>query len=458
MAILNPSEIVAGGGQVSWQLPRIGVVGASISAANAYAVGETDANYGAHGWLNWARIISGGRIKFETFRDMKVAGSPKGGSVVAVSGYTSATILETLVPIALQRRFDVVLLEAGGNDAISDAEAIAVDIALEQAFLSKGVQVWRLPITPRSSGSFDLRKQQRMRANLMAQRAAVTPGLRFIDWRVPVVDLSLADGAPRADCVYDERHLNAKGAFRVGKFIAEEIVRSFPAVRPGIVMNDDAYDAAINPYGNAFSNPLMLGTGGTVVPGGTNIVVGQAANDMRARRVSGAGTAVSSVVTRTDQWGSVGNWGQLVITPANAAGLGVFNLERYMGSNNIDVPNPYPVGTWAQLEIDCEVDAGGQIFTDVRAVAQTIGGTQRNYRSCQSSQSVDGDTGLIPNEAWSGRLVTPPFEILADTTAIRQTAQVQINNASATPATVRFGGFRLKKVEDMPTTWPGPGL
>jgi hypothetical protein len=64
---------------------------------------------------------------------------------------------------------------------------------------------------------------------------------------------------------------------------------------------------------------------------------------------------------------------------------------------------------------------------------------------------------FMPNETWSGRLMTPPFRIQNGTTTLRPRIQTIITGGGVGSPVIKIGKFDLRQVRDPRTAYGWTG-
>jgi hypothetical protein len=237
-----------------------------------------------------------------------------------------------------------------------------------------------------------------------------------------LLDGTLA-GIPKAFCMLDGIHPTARGAHLVAKYTILPALRrmGYGSALNALYPRKPDYDATDAPSGNAFTNALFTGTGGSHAG---VYSTGTLPDKVRSTRVSGDATVATSVVT-----GSDGN-NELLLT--FTVGTTYSEFEVLLGSStngNTEISNPYAVDDILQGYVKFTLSA----YDDWRKANMMLrpsvdayvveGGNLETYSGSYNLESHESYAGSLANdirskacfmtdEAWSEYIHTPPYKLL----------------------------------------------
>lgn len=422
---------------------KVAIIGTSLVQYNSNATSTKVSNY-SRGPMAWAQVL-GPEFTYGVWHDTTdVNGRNFTGSNHGVSGQVSTEIIVRLGGlIAMQP--DIVIVDNGTNEMATDSyeTIIANSEIIYKALLKNGIKVIILPILARAvtswaSGSETRKKAQRVNT-WRRWYAAKTQGCMYFDWNQPWVNPANVDGEPLSGYSDDGIHENVLGGYYIGKALASYLGGFMPPRQANIIGQDDDYDATYNPYGNIFPNPMMQGTSGTEGTGAT----GDTATSCRIERTTGTlVTVLSSKETRTN---NNGDWQVLTFTPAGAS------FERFLlRTSTADMTHTFAAGTWVQASCDIDVSAYAgyksiQLYLKDQGSGGIVGYSLEEYNA----------SGLqpFPSEAWSGKLVTPSFQIVSGSTTIRTRVEIELDGAVAGSPVIKVGSWRVSAIPDPREIW-----
>ena len=423
---------------------KIAAIGTSLVQYNSNATSTKISNY-SRGPIAWAQV-KGPEFVYGVWHDTTdVNGRNFTGANHGVSGETSTQIIARLAALVAMLP-DIVIVDNGTNEMATDSydTIIANSETIYKTLIDAGMQVIILPVLARAtsswaSGSETRKKAQRVNA-WKRWYAAKTPACMYFDWNQPWVDPASADGEPLTGYSDDGIHENVKGAYYIGKALATYLTGFLPPRQPLIVGQDDDYDATYNPMGNIFPNPMMQGTAGVEGTGAT----GDTATSCRIERSTGSAvTVVAAKETRSD---NNGDWQVLTFTPSGSA------LERFLlRTSTADMTHSFAAGTWVQAACDIDVAAYSgwksiQLYLKDQGTGGVTGLALEEYDNAGTLQP-------FPTEAWSGKLVTPPFQIVSGSTALRTRVEMELDGAVAGSPVIKVGSWRVSAVLDPRKVW-----
>jgi lysophospholipase L1-like esterase len=210
-------------------------IGDSLATAGITSQGVMTGNViGPTSFAAWAILLSNGRLVFK--------------GVSGTTGFTSAQLLATHVPIALAVAPQLCLVQIGVNDA-QNAVPIATTIANLTAIYTQlqaaGIRPVLTTVTPISAASSTIRTAI-TRINAWILRYAQASGLPLVDFHGAVSDTTNGDWTAGLNA--DTLHQNAAGAKVMGQAIATALAPSTSIVKPVLVdyNNDPGYALGSN--------------------------------------------------------------------------------------------------------------------------------------------------------------------------------------------------------------------
>lgn len=355
------------------------------------------------GFAFWAQALSGARVEFA--QDLNFG----------VSGETSTQILAR-VNDAANSRADAVVVLAGTNDrgvaALSAAITIANLTAIITALRAKNKRVFLLTVPPRglsgtpyfTAGSQQLNYLYAVNTwikRVASQARGVTVIDPWADWADPLSNVA-AFRAGQINAA-DAAHFGPASAYPIGKLLAAEFAKAYPAIDWLPKSNFDVYDAINNPTGALNTNPMMDGTSGTL-SGSTPTPTGQVADSWSLSGTDGGFTLAGSKQT-------VGNDVFQRIALGGTPGAGSDRLVT-LGQSISQSAGRVVAGDVLEAFARVKVGASSGLFGIALILQETYnpgsGNTTLETRCGDSSHVANV---FMPTEAWEGVLRLPPFTI-----------------------------------------------
>ncbi|MEG0062994.1 MAG: SGNH/GDSL hydrolase family protein [Pseudomonas sp.] len=430
-----------GGGGVPGR--RVAIIGTSLCQLSDYGT-ATEISHTSRSWIGWAKILTGGRLMTPIWHDMNLypgweqgnnVGKPRGfrGLNAGVSSDNAPNIFDRATYLVNEVECDIVVIDSGINDigsGLTADEIHSLRVQTAEYLIANGriVVLLTLPSAGENyypAGSPQRKKAQRVN-NLARQWAAGKKNLYLFDWAEPMINFDDPTGVPKALHTVDGVHFAPRGAFAVGKKLAELFTTLLPISERRVWSPEDLYDATMNPFGNLLPNPFCQGGAGVLDAGGTGAV----ANFYRGGLNSGDGNAVYSKVPKRSGRGQAQ---RVVVTPGTIDTQALFRVS--------DITHTLAEGTWVQgsVEIDCDGwDGFRGIDLQIRDLA--VGGL--TTRACKA---YDGFPHTA--ESWSGTIITPPFQIKAGG-QLRWRVEITAVGGAAGSGTVEVGACELRPVTD----------
>lgn len=345
-----------------------------------------------------------------------------------VSGETSAQILARVsTVIACPARIVHVL--ASVNDATgvdSAGNVLEIVTALQRA----GKTVIVTPELPRISGWTATRIAQhdavfnRLRVLNLPRVYIADPWADFVDYANDV-------GAVLADRFYDSPpiHPSNLGAYYMGRSIASILnaILPEPSVLPR--SNAGAYDASVNVRGWLTPNPMVFGTGGSLVGSAT----GAAANSVTITRTGSDITVAASKVTSGGK-----NWQQVAIggTPSTNTQRATVSIGIPLASVSVgDV-----VEGVCEFEVDAASDGVHGPSLEINPVTGTTAAVSTNYDTWARG------LGYAPNVAHSGVMRTPPLIVQSGLTSLPLQLIARAEQGVSCAMTFRVRAMAARKI------------
>lgn len=444
---------------------RVAVIGTSLVSQAYASTPDLNIKNINRGWLNWAEVLSHGRIYSPVYTDnnVYVGWEPSGvpsttrnynGLNFGVSGQFFADIearLSDIIPAI--DTFDIIFVDVGTND-ISPQTKEDIQAARERVcefFLGYGKTVILLPILAREITSWTSGSSNRKKANWINNKSRdYVRGIQnmyLFDWNKVWVDMTNGDGEPFANYSYDGIHISTAGAFAIGKAVAEFIELLIPEPQVRVFSPDDLYDVTDNPLGNFQTNPFLSGIAGTTVFGATGVV----ADGYKVENAdAGTSTVVCSKENRLSdapddfQSISVDNRGEyqvLTFTPN-----GVANELFYFRTNTADIAHTYATDTWVQASCEIDCDPKGDGLAGVTLYLQD-NGTNGIRSYCLQEFDNGGTDEDLPDKNWTGLLVTPPIKVVAGSTTLKWRVEIRLKGTASGSPVVKIGSVETRAID-----------
>lgn len=422
---------------------RVAIIGTSLCQLSDYGT-ATEISHTSRSWVGWAKILTDGRLITPIWHDMNLypgweqgnnVGKPRGfrGLNAGVSSDNAPNIFDRASYLVNQVECDIVILDSGINDIGSAMTADAIHslrVQTVEYLTSNGKTVILLTLPSAGENYYPANSPQRKKAqrvnNLARQWAAGKKNVYLFDWSEPMINFDDPTGVPKPLFTVDGVHFAPRGAFAVGKRLAELFSTLLPITERRVWSPEDLYDAAMNPFGNLLPNPFCQGSAGILDAGGS----GNVANFYRGGLNSGDGSAVYSKVAKRNGRGQAQ---RVVINPGPVETQALFRVT--------DITHGLPEGTWVQgsVEIDCDAWDG---FRGIDLQIRDLAAGGLTTRACKA---YDGFPHTA--EAWSGTIVTPAFQIKAGG-QLRWRVEITATAGATGTGTVEIGACELRPVTD----------
>lgn len=256
---------------MSVSLPRAGriaILGTSLVQQNH--IGDaTSLASSARGWMSWAEVLSHGRLACPVYHDPAVIPGWEPSNRPGVSRFFSglnfgvsgqkAIEIERRLPRLLRSDFDLIVVDAGTNDMMVERrETIAETRArIASALLDAGKIVILLPVLARGVQKWAAGGAERAKAHWINSKsmdfAANNANCHLCDWNSAWVDPESTYGEPHDGYSNDGTHFSVRGAFAVGKLLADYLATIVPSAPARTLSRDNRFDAVNNPMGNLAS-------------------------------------------------------------------------------------------------------------------------------------------------------------------------------------------------------------
>lgn len=434
-------------GLASLTVPQIACLGDSntfINWGNDSTTGTADISPPTQGILQtrgfafWAQTLAGARVEFP--QDLNFG----------TSGETSTQILARVADAA-NSRADAVVVLAGTNDrgaaALSAATTIANLSAIVTALRAKNKRVFLITVPPRGVAGteyFAAGAQQLLylyAVNTWIKRvASQIRGVSVIDAWADIADPTSDRGVFKAGMIVaaDAAHFGPASAYPIGKLLAAEFVRIYPAIDWLPKSNYDLLDLTNNQIGVLNPNSMMAGTGGTK-SGSTPTPTGNVADSwVLSGSDSGLTLAASKVTSGND------TLQRLTIGGTASQSTSTVTLEGTISQSAGKVVAGNVIEAFAKVS----VGASSGLFGLALMLQETYdpgGGNVTVNTQCGDSSHVTGV--FMPAEAWSGVLRLPPMTIPTGTlSSLKLRLRAWGLNGSACSAAIDVTGMGARKI------------
>lgn len=385
---------------------------------NGAAEGSSLGNFIGRGYWPWAIQACRGRIV------------PAYHADAGISGNSSTQLLARFATDVTDKAPKVVVIHIGTND-ISAGTATATTIgnirSMVAACRAIGVlKIYLYKVFPRGSTGTPMTGGQ-ITAWETINAAIAT---------MAAADVTVLDAEPyigNMDSQHtilaghttseDLLHPNTIGGQKASIPLTNAVMRDFEGGELLLTNNNDSR--------NFIPNGFFTGSGGTL--GGT--ASGTVPTGWIAATSSGLGATMAvSVIPRT----AYGQWAQITVSGTYNGANGGLILYRQWTSSVL-------ANRRLQARMEFEVDAGHTSFAGLE---------MRNVINAYSFASMAPYTGETagPAGAYSGILVTPPFQVLADQTSFATYVRVNlldVGGDTSCGATVRIGRAEMVDVTDI---------
>lgn len=383
-------------------------------------------NFGLAFWLN---IYGGGAYELP------------GDLNYGVSGDDTAQIIvrfrSTVLPAMIAARCRYLLLLAGTNnpgDGISLADAKAHFTEMAASCQAAGIRLVIVAETPRGDTTFtsqrftdaSLKYHDTLRDWLLRYLPFAYPNVFVHDPYPQMADPATTTGDALVGMLYDGLHPSALGARTIAKGLHDNFFsKVFPAVNRLITTQANSWHGIDRPFGALNSNPLLVGTGGTLNGGS-----GQLADNWIATIPSG----VTAAFSKATEDGYPVQVVTLSGTPTGASPT----MEIY---NNSVTLTDWVSGTLARTTGRVKVDGGGSGYL---AAELYLRGTYPTGGTINVESGNQGTLTSLPStilaDGFDGVQITPPVGIGASgtPTLLRTRCLIWLIQNVAVSATFRF--------------------
>ncbi len=375
--------------------PAIGAQLGDSRVANSHdATKRVVRNFGLTYWLN---ILGGGAYELP------------GDLNFGVSGDNTSQILArfnaTVLPTMLAQRVRWLLLMGGTNNpgdgiSLSDAKAHFTEIAGKCE--AAGIRLVIVAETPRGDTTFtaqrftdaNLKYHDTLRDWLLRYLPYAYPNVLVHDPYPAMADPATTTGDAIVGMLYDGLHPSPLGARAIATGLHNGVLsKMFPAVNRLITTQANAWHATDRPFGALNTNPLLVGTGGTL--GGAS---GQLADGWTAA----VPTGVTAVLSKGTEDGYPTQIITLSGTPTTASPV----MEIY--SNGVTLTN-WVSGTQARATGVVKADPGGSGYL---AAELYLRGTYPTGGTINVESGNQGSLTSLPaallTDGFGGVNITPP--------------------------------------------------
>ena len=414
--------------------------GSNPSTGTAQINPPTQGILQCRGFAFWAQTLCDARVEFPQALNF------------GVSGETSTDILARVDQAASSAAAAVVVM-AGTNDFgaadLPYATTIANLTAIITALRAKSKRVLLLTVPPRGhptshyfSGATDARLLRLFAVNTWMKRvASQMRGVTVIDPWGDIADPASLYGDFLAGMVNagDVAHITSASAYQIGKLLAAEFNRLYPPIDWLPKSNTDLFDATSNPVGALNTNPMMLGTAGTL-SGTTPTPTGQVADGWTLSGVdAGLTLAASKQIVGND------TRQRLVLGGTPGAGADrIITLGQAVSQSSGRIVAGDVLEGFARVSVAASTGFYGLALILQETYNPGSGSVTVQTNCGNSGQGVDN---LMPTEAWSGVLRLPPLVIPAGTlTSLQFRLRAWAQQSTAVSATIDVTGMALRKI------------
>lgn len=405
--------------------PTYVAYGNSIAGRDAAAVISTDTYQYAKSPIVWANQL--------------LSGALYGLTNCGYSGQTSDVILSNLSAVTAQKpKYAICFIPE--NDiatgvssntglTLTSADTISNMTAIVKGLLAAGI----IPIigTPLVSLSYTTQaKADHFHAVAAFTRALpyTYPGVRVFEASDLYVDLTATYPQPASGWTDASAHPTNKACQLIGERIAAQLYDVAP-LNPFL----SHYNASNAGVAGLHTNPFMAGTTGTV---GSN-AAGQFPTGLTGSSTRASGTATGSLVARTD--GIPGQWAQVAYSGPVGGAQG--DYAQIGSTADKALPTGIAIGDTVQCFLEFDMDSSPTNFLGA-AVMVRVSPTMNVFGSMIE---VTSEYTALPKKTAAKVLVTPPFQIKADSAGLRVYGRAYASAASAA-FTCRFGRVAFRKI------------
>ena len=418
-------------------LTSLAAIGDSMTYQNSYGSGWKL----PYGFLTWAEILSGGGLYSPNQLNFGVSGDRTDQMLARVGSVVGASP-------------DICVVLGGVNDirTISPAESIRNLGRIYDRLQAAGVLVVAMPPIPVGihAGLVPTMSEQNHLARIrqyIRTRSTEDGGLVVADATSMLVNHADPNGHPLGGTpagssiptavTYDGLHPSIRGAYWMGKAIADALgprLGGKPPICGGV---NDMYDPSANPSGSKLGTGLPLGTSGGALSNGAT---GSVPSGWTLRRQSAGGSVSGTFEARALANGQSRQVYRIDISGTQATGEVSARFYRQLFSG-------FQPGERVEGVIELEIAGVAQdALTEVQLqIADTTGKSAR-VLGVQTGTPT-GTKFRYPNQPWTGVLRTNPI-VLGNTTALDFVLSVAIAGIENAAATVRVTGARLSRCLD----------
>lgn len=424
----NVTGLVGPGGAVlpiGRQIPSLIVAGlGSSSVDNNSSVSGRVAATSTSGFITWASTLSHGAIWMPPSHDFGLSGDLTAGILGRVDAVLAAS-----------PRPDLCIIHAITNDiaaGIPFPTYTANFAAIVDRLLGGGVTPVVMIPQPCRGDTAAIHAGYARAHEWMRATYGKKSGVILVDAIDELIDPAATTYEALAGVMADNRHLNTKGAFLMGRRLAAQLAASGVVQRSvSLRSNGDLYDATNNPTGNLIENGMMLGSSAAVVTGG--VAAGHVATGwLTAAAMNGATVTPSKVVDSAGK-----EWQQFAFSGTMATPA-TFAFYRDMA-----VPANVAVGDKLELCVEVESDATVGIISPT-AMLRMITALGTDDPRGHSAENPPG-----PEVAWKGMIRAPEYTVPAAPTTVRARLSVAFASGTNIPVSgnIRFRACSIRKVQ-----------
>lgn len=131
----------------------------------------------------------------------------------------------------------------------------------------------------------------------------------------------------------------------------------------------------------------------------------------------------------------------MTFTPNQVAGSELF----YFQTATTDIAHNLPVGTWVRASFEVDVSAWNAWQGVTLHLRDNATGGILSYGM------EDYSADAWPSEAWTGVIVTPPFQIINAASTLRWQGRIKIDNSKTGSGVLKIGAPELRVVQSPKT-------
>ncbi len=402
--------------------------------------------YSSKGWFRWMQMLTGHICDSPVWSDRRVIVGWEPSSIpnksrgfygfnFGVSGQNIAQILarkERVLSDCQTAGVKFIIVDGGTNDMGSKTKEY-IQTSREELcnyFISGGLTVILLPILTRAVTSWPIGGTARVNAAWINQRTREYVKTKLncfiFDWNEHWIDYSNVNGEPHTGYSNDGTHFDVKGAYSIGKGLADMMMSILPAPDLNNFSPDNIFSAN-NQFGNIAPNGYQYGANGRKYDAMTGVV----SDEWAGQIYRGAMTVVASK--------EVAKYGEAQIysiTPSSAPATLLHRTYPSDRNHNGDL-----AGKWVVMEATVELSAYAG-WQDIHCLIDDV-----SAANGLKTSSLSNTEGTFPNEAMILTMKTPPLLLEPDSIKLRMRVNIGINGIAGNPV-VKISAIKCYQVDD----------